>query len=166
MKQKEKLLGQILGQRNKVFSQIEDLQECLNLNVNLDKTFREKNLAFNLSFQSEIAKTSDMSRLLQNELGKTGGSVDGLTDWDSIQNVMEDASALKEEIETLNAKKSFMDEIVNLKRTISSFPDLMKASKAQVLKIRHTDENLSKLEAHYVNILTAARFNWVNWDPE
>ena len=41
--QKEKLFGEILGQWNEVLSQIEDLQECLNLNVNLDKTFREKN---------------------------------------------------------------------------------------------------------------------------
>ena len=102
---------------------------------NLDKTFQEKFLAFNLSFQSEIAKTSDMSRLLQNELGKAGGSTDGLTVWDSIQNIMGDSSALKEEIETLNARKSFMDEIVNLKRSISSFPELMKASKAQVLNM-------------------------------
>ena len=60
-------------------------------------------MAFNLSFQSEIAKTSDMSRLLQNELGKTGGSTDGLTVWDSIQNIMDDSSALQE------AQKSFMD---------------------------------------------------------
>ena len=41
--QKERLFGEILGQWNEVLSQIEDLQECLNLNVNLDKTFWEKN---------------------------------------------------------------------------------------------------------------------------
>lgn len=46
--------------------------------MNLEQRFREKMVASKVQIQSEITKTEEMSRLLQNEIGAADGIFDGM----------------------------------------------------------------------------------------
>jgi len=82
------LIAQIVEQWDEILVQIEDIQTNYNHNVNLEQKFREKMVESNLLIQSEIGKSEDMSRLLQNEIGAADVIFDGMSVWESLNKIL------------------------------------------------------------------------------
>ena len=141
-------------------TELEELQESFNTNVTSAGKFREKIIECNLFFQSEISKSADMSRLMNNELGESELKKEGNTLWGLIERIMEEqkASDIAYKLETLTDHiqilRKEVDGFKRFKLSIGTNSNDISSLMARVKGISEMaklgEKNLGALKDHYV----------------
>ena len=137
----------MINQWNEIVNQIEEIWNSLNDNLKADKVFREKIVEAHLIYQSEIGKSEDMSRLLQNQIGNNGKLFKESTIWEALSELKEEGISLGRQLETIPSLKQDLHEVqcnvLSCTKRMKKFPDME-------VNIRAIEGNLSKLKDHYV----------------